>query len=162
LADLVKGPRKLPAVLLAAVLLATGAGAFIGTGAAGAAEPSVPSACPSAAEVGAALGLTVSPPAVVRHAVYLGCKYPAKENGFQNIIQPTVTIMRDPQSAFDLAEKQAVSMEGAVRVSGLGTAAYEVTYGLFVLEGKGDNAVCYEVAAMVSDSHLQALMRKLL
>lgn len=131
---------------------------------ASAAPPKIPSSCPSAAEVSTALGVTVSKPAARSLPNYLRCTYPMAKKGpygISSIMKPTITWMKDSPAAFAQAERSAVSELGAKAVHGLGNAAYEVTYGLFVLGGTDTNTVAYEVTAQVSLARLEALMREL-
>jgi hypothetical protein len=121
----------------------------------------VPRACPSVAEVSKALGLSLSKPTTVRHTGYIKCTYVPRTKGLfgiGSILKPTVEWYVDSPAAFAVAEKNAVADLGAVAVHGIGTAAYGVTYGLFVLKG---DVLC-SVQAQVSNANIEKLMLEVL
>ncbi len=104
-----------------------------------------PTACPPAAVVGKALGLTLSKPAVTKEPGtpywLLNCKYSATPAITAN---PLLEWQKQTPAAFSAAEKTAIKSEHAVAVSGLGNAAYRVPYSalnaalsspLYVLKG---------------------------
>ena len=123
--------------------------------AATAAAAAIPTSCPSASIVSAALGTKASTPTLTRNPYGITCKYGT------SALAPKVEFQQDTAATFAAGEKAANAALHVTKIQHLGKAAWASGTGGFLYVFTGSYSVKI-LAVLTSLPKLESLARKLL